>query len=72
MEDKKIFKELKYKGFKLFQVIHNNNETFVMAEPININDIITKVKETTIAGENFEEVKRKIDKNFKKNIKYNG
>ncbi len=56
--------EIEYKGFRMFQVIHNNNEMFVMAEPIDINDMITKIKETTIAGETFEDVKRKIDKNF--------
>lgn len=56
-----------YRGFRLFQVIHNN-EVFVMAEPININDMITKIKETTIAGEDFEDVQRKIDRNFRKNI----
>lgn len=60
-------KKIEYKGFSIFEVIHNNNEKFVMAEPINVNDIITKIKETTLAGENFEDVKKKIDKNFLKN-----
>lgn len=56
--------ETEYRGFRLFEAVHNGNERFVIAEPVNVNAIITKIKETVITAETFEEAKRKIDENY--------